>query len=491
MSLRRFHIETLGCQMNILDSELAAAALLEAGYIPSATRDGADVVLINTCSVRQHAEDKVYSALGRLKDFKKEKPHGLIVVMGCMAQKDQAGIFKRAPHVDLVLGPGQLEQLPRLVGTLRERMSHASNGKKDAVQDTARPATPLLEVSLDRFARTHRHGEIKESFKHYDPRRVPQARGNRFQAMVRIMFGCDKLCTYCIVPSVRGPEQCRDPKEILEEVRQLADQGVLEITLIGQTVNSYRWHAGGKTTELADLLAAVHDIDGLRRIRFLTNYPRGISDRLLDTIRELPRIAPFLHVPAQSGSNAILRRMKRNYTLEEYRDLLDRMYAKVPGASVTSDFIVGFCGETEAEFRETVELVRYGRFKNSFIFKYSERAGTKAAAEFPDDIPEEIKRRRNNELLDVQNAITFELNREMIGRRVEILVDGTTGKTGEENGLPQLSARTACDRIVVFNGDPSLIGRFIEVEIESAAPFTLFAKSLATSPAASIVCRTS
>ncbi len=460
-----FHIETLGCQMNVLDSELASAALIEAGFALATSREEADLVLFNTCSIRQHAEDKVYSALGRLKPWKTANPGKMIGVLGCMAQKDKESIFRRASHVDLVLGPGQLERLPGLVRDIFE-------ARQTAKVLSEEPRLPLqrLEISLDR-ARSG-HEEVRESFRKFDPHRLPEVRENRFQAMVRIMFGCDKFCSYCIVPSVRGPEQSRDPREIEEEIRVLADQGCREITLIGQTVNSYRYKSGERTFRLPDLLEAAAGIEGIRRIRFVTNYPKGMTDDLLQAVRDLPKVAPYFHVPAQSGSESVLKRMRRHYRPEEYFELLQRIRETVSAAAITSDFIVGFCGETEEEFLQTKEMVRTGRFKNSFIFKYSERPGTKAAELYSDDIPEETKRRRNNELLEVQDEISLELNREFLGETVEILVEGPSGK-----GESQLLGRTACDRIVAFDGSPELIGEFLSLEITAALPFTLLGRT--------------
>ncbi|MDZ7617146.1 MAG: MiaB/RimO family radical SAM methylthiotransferase, partial [Patescibacteria group bacterium] len=296
------------------------------------------------------------------------------------------------------------------------------------------------------------------------------------QAMVRAMFGCDNFCTYCIVPSVRGPEQCRPADEIVAEVRKLADEGCIEVTLLGQTVNSYADRSTGATVRLSDLIGRIHDIDGLRRIRFVTNYPKHMTDDLLEAVRDLDKVCPYLHVPAQSGSDAVLARMKRSYTAGFYRDMLERIRATIPGAAITSDFIVGFCGETEADFEQTLNLVREARFKNSFIFKYSPRTGTKAAELFADDVPEETKRRRNNELLAAQNAASLADNQRQLGRRVEVLVEGpskTARKRGEDGSERQLVGRTACDRIVVFDGPMSLAGRIVEVDIARAEPVTL------------------
>ena len=293
------------------------------------------------------------------------------------------------------------------------------------------------------------------------------------------MFGCDKFCTFCIVPSVRGPEQSRPPAQIEAEVRQLADQGCLEVTLIGQTVNSYRGIDAGRTVRLSDLLERLHGIDGIRRIKFVTNYPRHMTPDLLQAARDLPKVSPYFHVPAQSGSNAVLRRMKRGYTAEEYRQMLARIREAVPQGAVTSDFIVGFCGETEEDFQKTVALVRESRFKNSFIFKYSPRPGTKSAVLYADDVPEEVKRRRNNELLAVQNAISAEENRPYLGRTVEILVEGpskASRRRAEEGEVVQLTGRTVCDRIVVFEGPRALVGRIIPVSVIQTDAFTLFGK---------------
>ncbi len=445
--------------MNVLDSELVTADLLQAGYELVDSPRQADTILFNTCSVRQHAEDKVYSALGRLKRVKDRHPHKIIGVMGCMAQKDQKQIFRRAPHVDLVVGPGQLAQLPALL------------------EQIAAGAGPQMEVSLDRASGDRQ--AVQQSYGRYNPPRALSSRAAPHQAMVRIMFGCNKFCTYCIVPSVRGPEQSRGADEIEREVRQLADQGCLEVTLLGQTVNSYRDTTNGRTIRLADLLYRLHEIEGLRRMKFVTNYPRHMTDDLLQVVRDLPKVSPYLHVPVQSGSNRILRRMRRGYTVEQYREMLARVRETIREAAVTSDFIVGFCGETEQDYQQTVELAREGRFKNSFIFKYSPRQGTKSAELYDDDVPDEVKRQRNNELLAIQNAISLEDNRPWVGRQAEILVEGPS-KVGrrqlDADEVVQLVGRTTCDRIVVFDGRRELVGRILAVEIEKVDAFTLFGK---------------
>src|SRR5262245_24591095 len=324
-------IETVGCQMNVLDSELVVGSLRRQGYELVHEPTAADVILFNTCSVRQHAEDKIYSALGRLRGHMVRHPHKVLGVLGCMAQKDQELIVKRAPHVDLIVGTGQLAQLPRLIEEVE-----AGRGRQVA-------------VSLGR-AEASRH-EVEASFESYDPMRDPSMRPSPFQAYVRIMIGCDKFCTYCVVPSVRGPEQSRHPEHIAAEVRQLAAEGCKEITLLGQTVNSYK-HG---RLRLSDLLEKIHDTPGVERIKFITNFPKDMSDDLLDTVRELPKVCPYLHVPAQHGDNDQLKKMKRMYTVEFYKDMLARARERVPGVAVSSDFIVGFCGETEEQFERTCD----------------------------------------------------------------------------------------------------------------------------------------
>lgn len=454
---KKLYIETVGCQMNMLDSELVVASLRQKGYELTRQRRHADAILLNTCSVRQHAEDKIYSLLGRLKHIKRHRPHTVIGVLGCMAQKDQRHIFRRAPYVDLVVGPGQLFRIAELV------------------EDVRRRGSPRMEVSLGRT--DGNLSQIKRSHESFDPLREPAMRTNRHQAYLRIMIGCDKFCTYCIVPSVRGPEQSRLPSHIEAEARQLAGEGCKEITLLGQTVNSYRRSEAGRTWRLSDLLYALHDIEGLQRLKFVTNYPRDMTTDLLQAVRDLPKCSPYLHVPAQSGSNRILKRMKRGYSVEQYREMLHRIRDGVPGAAVTSDFVVGFCGETEAEFQMTCDLVAEARFKNSFIFKYSERPGTKGAELYHDDVPEDVKKRRNNQLLAIQNAISEQDNQPFIGRTVDVLVEGPSKKNGRADSPPgqlQLTGRTRCDRIVVLPGSARMIGQILPVIIYDANAFTLF-----------------
>lgn len=453
---QKLFIETVGCQMNVLDSELVVGSLRRKGYELVHEPTAADVILFTTCSVREHAEEKTYSALGRLAKHKKAHPEKVIGVLGCMAQKDQEEVRRRAPHVDLVVGTGQLARVPELVEEVRQTRQ------------------PQYALSLGR-SDAGRH-EVEASFESYDPPRDASMRPTPFQAFVRIQIGCDKFCTYCVVPSTRGPEQSRHPDHIVNECRILADEGCKEVTLLGQTVNSYEFdHGDQRRTRLSDLLARISDLGGIERIKFVTNFPKDMTDDLLDAVRDLPKVVKYLHVPVQSGCDEMLKRMKRTYTVASYREMLARSREKVPGVAISSDFIVGFCGESEEAFQRTMDLVREAKFKNSFIFKYSTRPGTKAHDLFEDDIPDEVKKRRNNDLLAVQNANSLDDHRLWIGQAVSVLVEGPS-KVGERQapGARQMTGRTMTDHIVVFDGDDRMIGQTVTVQVAEASPFTLY-----------------
>jgi tRNA-2-methylthio-N6-dimethylallyladenosine synthase len=378
-----------------------------------------------------------------------------------MAQKDQEIILKRAPHVDLVCGTGQLARVSELI---------------DAARSSGRPQ---MALSLGR--KEGSKNDVTSSFESYDPPRDAAMRTTPFQAFVRIQIGCDKFCTYCIVPSTRGPEQSRHPDAIVDEARRLADEGCLEVTLLGQTVNSYRFrHEDGRITRLSDLLERLNAISGLVRVRFITSYPLDMTNDLLDAVRDLPKVVKYLHVPAQSGCDDVLARMKRGYTSGDYREMMGRIRERCPVASVSSDFIVGFCGETEESFQLTMDLTRESDFKNSYIFKYSPRPGTRAIDKFEDDIPEETKKIRNNDLLAVQNANSLRSHRAMVGREVEVLVEGL-GKVfsnREPGALPQLTGRSMADHIVVFDAPERLTGSVVKARVVDATSFTLFAEVL-------------
>lgn len=457
----KLFIDTVGCQMNVLDSELVVGSLRRQGYELTTDPKSADVILFNTCSVREHAEEKIYSALGKLRGHKEAHPEKVIGVLGCMAQKDQEIVTKRAPYVDIVCGPGQLARVPELIDAAKK------SRKKQYAFSLGRADAGKLEVT--------------QSFESYDPNRDPTMRPTPFQAYVRIQLGCDKFCTYCIVPSVRGPEQGRHPDHILAEVKQLAGEGCKEINLLGQTVNSYKFdHGDGRKSRLSDLLYRIQDVAGIDRIKFVTSFPKDMSDDLIQAVRDLPKACKYLHVPAQHGDDVMLKKMKRLYTVSYYKEMVQRCREAMPNVAISSDFIVGFCGETEEQFATCGELIRFARFKNSFIFKYSPRRGTKADELYKDDVPEEVKKRRNNDLLAVQAEISAADHQSQINTEVEVLVESPSKAALKEQGQSaytehtQLTGRTMTDHIVVFEGHPRLIGQTIKVHIDQASPWTLF-----------------
>ena len=502
---RKVYLETFGCQMNVLDSELVMGQLRAQGYQPVDGRDGADVILYNTCSVREHAEQKVWSRLGELRDRKKSDPGVVIGVLGCMAERDGANIFDRFPHVDVLCGPGELDKLAGLVHNAVVTNAHArpdAHGRPSVGMHRERHVA-LMGANVRRSSTLESaedHLELLDLSRSTSSGDVPH------QAYVRITRGCNKFCTYCVVPYTRGPEVHRPPQNIVDEVRRLADAGAREVTLLGQTINHYHYrHGDGRATSFAELLYRIHEATpDLPRLRFVTSFPRDFSDEALQAMRDCERICRYLHVPAQHGSDRLLKMMNRGYTAQQYRDFIDRARGYMPDVCVASDFIVGFPTETDAEFELTAELVRYCRFKNSFIFKYSPRPGTVAIDRFADDVPEDVKRRRNNALLAVQAEVCAENNRRMVGQTVRVLVEGASKLVSKQASYPaskvelgwetrrqghfgdpvppvqtQLVGRTPGDQVVVFDGDPSLKGQLIDVEIVDARNLTLFAAPLA------------
>ncbi len=465
------YLETMGCQMNVLDSELVLGQLLDMGYVQTEDMLAADLVVLNTCSVREHAEEKVYSRLGQLKKKKANRPESILGVIGCMAERDTDGILSRTPHVDLICGPGQLNQIPALITEIRE---------------TRKKAISLATYQSRRVDSAERSAMQFDTLEALDLSRRPQPGQTQLQPYIRIQRGCDKFCTFCVVPFTRGPEQGRSPAAILQEARMLADAGAKEVTLLGQTVNSYAHMQDSKRFRLSDLLELLQDVAGIERIRFVTNHPGDFSDDILQAMRDLPKVCEYLHIPAQSGSNAVLRRMKRQYSVEQYIDLIARARSTVPGIEIASDFIVGFCGETDAEFAETVKLVEQVKYKNIFCFKYSPRPGTAADRTISDDVPMPSKRRRNIDLLSVQERISLHRNRTMIGQVVEVLAEGYSKAAlkaqeaeqsrGQEVGWRrsnQLVGRTRGDQIVVFDGSEAQVGQLTQIQITAATALTL------------------
>lgn len=455
----QFHIKNFGCQMNKLDSGLVVGCLLDRGWVQTAKSAGADVVIINTCSVRQHAEDRVMSHLGQLKHLRGKTGQPIVAVIGCMAQRLGKELLAHEA-VDIVAGPAQLAEVPRLL---------------EAAMELHKPQ--LLVTDDIRRQDTTEHQQFLDEFElAYDS----DENHIKSQAYIRVMRGCDNFCSYCIVPYVRGPETSRPPQLIIEQAKKLADAGIAQITLLGQNVNAYRYEDGGKLWTLADLLEAISSISAVRWVRFITSHPGKFDASILRVMADMPKVCPYLHIPAQSGSDTILKAMNRGYTASQYLALIEQARQTVPNIAIAGDFIVGFPGETESDFEATEELVRRVRYKNCFIFKYSPRPGTAADKALADTVPDEVKQQRNSRLLELVNQIAEQDNRRFENTTVEVLVEGPSKKPhlnqADADAHPQLVGRTANDYIVVFNGPLSLTGQFVPVHITKTSALTLFGK---------------
>ena len=499
MEPARVHITTYGCQMNQLDAELVAQVLRASGAHLVADPRAADVLLFVTCAVRAHAENRVFSNIGKLAARKRREPHLMVGLLGCMAQEHGPAVRRRAPLVDLVCAPGRLADLPDLIA--QARAGHPADALDPPRGKAPSPLTPLPQGERGTHAAAFAASDA--ALDEAEVRR-PLCGRSPGQAYVVAMRGCDNFCSYCVVPYVRGPERSRTPSAVLEEVRRLVGQGARQITLLGQAVNQYAAQEGGRRWNLADLLAKAAETPGLARLAFITNHPAAFDERLAGVFRDVPNVCPYLHMPAQSGSDAVLERMNRGYTHGQYLDRVAMARAVRPDLAVASDFIVGFPGETEADFEATCDLVRRARFSGAFVFKYSPRPGTLAAREYPDDVPDAEKRRRNNALLALVEEITAEENRKFLGRTVRVFVGEISPRPHAKKGsdplsvkgsdpfspgavplnpqsairnpqLLQLRGRTPCNRIVVFDGPPSLVGTEVDVRVTGSTPLTLFA----------------
>ncbi|MCK5225428.1 MAG: tRNA (N6-isopentenyl adenosine(37)-C2)-methylthiotransferase MiaB [Planctomycetes bacterium] len=454
MSRKTVHIENFGCQMNKLDAQLVASAFEEAGFGLSQSVKDADVVLINTCSVRQNAEQRVISHLGHLKHIKESRPDIIVGVIGCMAQRLGEELFEHKA-VDIVCGPAQIPKIVEL-------------------------ATQAIKEKTKQLAVTEkiRKENQSEELEDFESAYGADGRGNSANAFVRVMRGCNNFCTYCIVPYVRGPEVSRPPKAIVEQVKHLACGGVKQVTLLGQTVNSYKYIAGEKTYCLADLFEMLSEIDGIEWLKFVTSYPsQEFFVPILKAMADLPKVCKYLHMPPQSGSDRILKAMNRKYTSAEYLDLLVKAREIVPDIAIAGDFIVGFPGETEDDFQCSISLLKKAEYKNSFIFKYSPRPDTAAEKRLADDVLPEVKKKRNIGLLAEQEKNSDKFSQKFFGKEVRVLVDGPSKKakiSSNEMGQLQLVGRTEQDCIVIFEGLRSLTGSFAKVKITRTSPLTLF-----------------
>ncbi|GGM67095.1 tRNA-2-methylthio-N(6)-dimethylallyladenosine synthase [Thermopolyspora flexuosa] len=439
---RTYQVRTFGCQMNVHDSERLAGLLEEAGYLPAAEGETPDVVVFNTCAVRENADNRLYGNLGHLRPIKAKHPGMQIAVGGCLAQKDQGEIIRRAPWVDVVFGTHNLGSLPVLL----ER------------------ARVLREAQV----------EIKESLEVF-PSTLPTRRESVYAAWVAISVGCNNTCTFCIVPSLRGKERDRRPGEVLAEVRALVEQGVLEVTLLGQNVNTYGVEFGDRQA-FSKLLRACGGIEGLERVRFTSPHPAAFTDDVIEAMAETPNVMPSLHMPLQSGSDRILRAMRRSYRAARFLGILERVRAAIPDAAITTDIIVGFPGETEEDFQATLDVVREARFAGAYTFQYSIRPGTPAAT-MPDQVPREVVQERYERLVALQNDISWAENKAQVGRVLEVLV--AEGEGRKDDATHRMTGRAPDNRLVHFtpaggHGRPRP-GDMVTVEVTQAAPHHLIA----------------
>ncbi|WP_082394748.1 tRNA (N6-isopentenyl adenosine(37)-C2)-methylthiotransferase MiaB [Caloranaerobacter sp. TR13] len=432
---RKYYIETWGCQMNEHDSEKMSGILESIGYIETNTPKDADLIIFNTCLVRKNAELKVYGNLGHLKTLKNKKPEMLIAVCGCMTQKKEIRdlIKEKYSHVDIVFGTHNIHKLPELIANARQN------------------SRMIIDVWED-------SGNIIEG--------LPAKRKYGFKAFVNVMHGCNNFCTYCIVPYTRGREKSRLPEDILREINELSAQGCKEVTLLGQNVNSYGKNLDKKVS-FAQLLRMVNEVKGIERIRFTTSHPKDLSDELILAIKECDKVCEHIHLPFQAGSNKILKAMNRKYSKEHYLNLIEKIKNEIPNIAITTDIIVGFPGETEEDFEETLDVVRKVKFDSAFTFLYSIRKGT-PAAKMENQVPEDIKHKRFKRLLDTIYPISLEINQKLKNKVVEVLVEeiSKTDKT-------KVTGRTRTNKVVHFSGDKNLIGKLVKVRITNPKTWTL------------------
>lgn len=430
---KTYHITTFGCQMNEHDSETIAGMLSEMGFSQAPERDGADVVVINTCSVRENADKRFFGTLGQLKHIKKDNPDFTVCVCGCMMQQQHIidSIKSKYPWVDVIFGTHNIHEFPRLLETVLS--------EKEKIIDVWENGGDIIEG-------------------------LPAKRLYRHKAFVNIMYGCNNFCTYCIVPYTRGRERSRKACDILEEVRRLTEDGVREVTLLGQNVNSYMGEDG---TDFSDLIYRLNEAEGLERIRFMTSHPKDLSDKLIQAYRDCEKLCDYIHLPVQSGSSRILKKMNRKYTKDDYLRLVEKLKAAVLHIAISTDIITGFPGETEEDFEETLDLVRRVEYDSAFTFLYSIRKGT-PAAEYEDQIPEEIKHERFNRLVELVNEISARKNAAYVGKTVKVLVDGPS-----KNNSAALGGRTEGFKLINFEGPQDLIGKLVDVEVTAGKTFSL------------------
>ncbi|HEX5061856.1 MAG TPA: tRNA (N6-isopentenyl adenosine(37)-C2)-methylthiotransferase MiaB [Kofleriaceae bacterium] len=430
-------VETYGCQMNVADSDLIGSVLADAGYAQATRADEADVIVVNTCAVREKAEERVIARASELGALKRKRPGTVLAIVGCMAEHLKEGLAERAPAVDVIAGPDSYRRMPDLLAAARAEHAH-----------------PLVDIKLDK-AETYEglSGAIG---------------GDGVSGFVTIQRGCDKFCTFCVVPFTRGRERGASPREILRQVRELVAAGYREITLLGQTVNSYVW----EDVTFAQLLRTVASVDGLERIRFTSPYPVDFTDDVVAAIAEESKVCKYVHLPVQSGSDVVLERMRRGYTVADYRAIVARLRAAMPDIALSTDILTGFSGETDDDHAQTLALMREIRFDSAFMFAYSERDLTFAAKKLPDDIPAAVKQKRLAEIVALQETISAEVFAAQVGKRERVLVTGPS-----KRDPAQLIGRTDGFKSVILPAGVGSVGGFVDVTIERATMATLFARA--------------
>ncbi len=432
---KKIYIETYGCQMNVVDSEVIFSIMAKEGYKRTTSMEEADIILANTCSVRDNAEQRIW---GRLEVFRKQKetrPDVIIGIVGCMAERLKDELTKTG-KVDLVAGPDTYRTIPEMIKEIT-------------------PDKPGINVLLSR----------EETYADILPVRTDK---NGVSAFISIMRGCNNVCSYCVVPYTRGAERSRDPETILAEARDVFAKGYKEVTLLGQNVDSYLWKSGESEVDFSDLLDAVAGIDPSLRVRFATNHPKDISDKLIETMASRKNICDHIHLPVQSGSDRMLEKMRRRYTREWYMERVRKIREVLPGCGITTDVIAGFCSETEEDHQATLSLFKEAAFDYAFMFCYSERPGTIAARNYPDDVPADVKTRRLNEIIELQNRLSLESNQADVGKTFEVLVEGPSKRNPQD-----LCGRTGSDKMCVFPGEGHKAGDYVNVKIESCTSATL------------------
>ena len=434
---RKLFVETYGCQMNVGDTEIVVSIMQKEGYFYTENIDDADIILINTCSIRDNAEQRVWGRLSEMRRYRKSKPSLIIGIIGCMAERLKEQLTESEYGVDIVAGPDSYRDLPRLV---RE----VEGGGKG------------INVLLSR----------EETYAEVAPVRLDR---NGVGAFISIMRGCNNYCSYCVVPYTRGIERSRDPQTVIAEARNLFENGYREVTLLGQNVNSYRFGE----VDFPELMSRVADISPLLRVRFATSHPKDMSDRLLEVMASRPNICRCIHLPAQSGSSVVLERMNRKYTREWYLDRIAAIRRYMPDCAITTDLIAGFCGETEEDHLQTLSLMREVGYEFAYMFKYSERPGTFAQRHLPDDISEEVKTARLSQIIELQNELSAASNRRDVGREFEILVEGVSKRRSD-----QLFGRTSQNKVVVFDRGNHRVGEYVRVRVTDCSSATLIGTAL-------------